>query len=423
MLKKKSIKLDEIRKIIKEIYEKLNKLIRNKFDSDFKKYKVIYEKYKNKSFTKVRVVETKKVKTKKSKLTIKGKTKKSKLTKKKKKNLKKNTRKRKRDIGQKGGKVIKSKKSKNSTDHMKKDIDANIKYYSSLNKNGDIASKLDKYYQQNREKGIIKLIIQGNTIRLHRSRFSVGYLNLRTNIIYDMFKFYLKNMNHKFGRQFSIYIYLGDTTLDVDLPIMYFAKSSKEKGFLIPDWTFHNAYKSKFATFWDKQSKIIVNNCNRYKFSNKDNIIFFQGSNTSQGSYKNKTNIRKDLENIVEVENNYNMKILIDKPSTPITDWCKYKYLLDLPGAHPWSVRFKELMLTGSYVIKVDHVDPWVNFYSYLFKPGENYFQIKITNYKDEKLNFKENKKVYNEIVKIYEKTKNNKTLFNKMSQNNKKIY
>ena len=79
-------------------------------------------------------------------------------------------------------------------------------------------------------------------------------------------------------------------------------------------------------------------------------------------------------------------------------------------------------MLTGSYVIKVDHVDPWVNFYSYLFKPGENYFQIKITNYKDEKLNFKENKKVYNEIVKIYEKTKNNKTLFNKMSQNNKKI-
>ena len=35
MLKKKSIKLDEIRKIIKEIYEKLNKLIRNKFDSDF----------------------------------------------------------------------------------------------------------------------------------------------------------------------------------------------------------------------------------------------------------------------------------------------------------------------------------------------------------------------------------------------------
>ena len=42
---------------------------------------------------------------------------------------------------------------------MKKDIDANIKYYNSLYKNGDIASKLDKYYQQNREKGIIKLII------------------------------------------------------------------------------------------------------------------------------------------------------------------------------------------------------------------------------------------------------------------------
>ena len=75
------------------------------------------------------------------------------------------------------------------------------------------------------------------------------------------------------------------------------------------------------------------------------------------------------------------MKILIDgEKKKNIAEWNKYKYLLDLPGAYPWSVRFKELLATNSVTIKVDTDKPWINFYSDIFIPGKDYIQVKYVN-------------------------------------------
>ena len=42
------------------------------------------------------------------------------------------------------------------------------------------------------------------------------------------------------------------------IPILGFAKSYKSNGILIPDWTFHNPYKSKIKSNWEKQMKQIM---------------------------------------------------------------------------------------------------------------------------------------------------------------------
>lgn len=321
----------------------------------------------------------------------------------------------------------KSKLNKNSKkikiskldDLMKKEIDKNIREYKKFNKDGKLLDRLEEYYLNNKSIGVMKLTIDGNKIYKDEANFKHGYLNLRSKIIENMFRFYINKINQKFEKKMNLYIYLGDNVIEESLPILYFAKCINEMGILIPDWTFYNAYKSRFSSHWENQSRIIHSQCKKYNFNNKKNIVFFQGSNTSEGHKKNKTNIREDLQKIININNNKFIKIIINKPFSSPTEWCKNKFLLDLPGAHPWSVRLKELYLSGSFIIKVDFEKEWINFYSFMFKPNENYFQIKVKNYEEENKNYAENEKVYNEINKIFKKVNNNKKLFNKMKNNN----
>ena len=72
------------------------------------------------------------------------------------------------------------------------------------------------------------------------------------------------------------------------------------------------------------------------------------------------------------------MRILIDdEQKSNIVEWCTYKYLLDLPGAHPWSVRLKELFLTKSLVIHVAVKSEKISqFISEAFIPGVDYAEV-----------------------------------------------
>jgi hypothetical protein len=91
-------------------------------------------------------------------------------------------------------------------------------------------------------------------------------------------------------------------------------------GFLFPDFNV-NLLEEKKMTFEDKCTNVL-----------KKDILYFKGGPTS----KNKTKIREKLEllsdNIVVVDlkkDNYR----------PYYEICNYKYVLDLPGNYPWSVR------------------------------------------------------------------------------------
>lgn len=47
-------------------------------------------------------------------------------------------------------------------------------------------------------------------------------------------------------------------------------------------------------------------------------------------------------------------KIEITTDYNDLSDWCKYKALLNLPGHYPWSNRLKYLLLTDSDIIDVN---------------------------------------------------------------------
>jgi hypothetical protein len=120
----------------------------------------------------------------------------------------------------------------------------------------------------------------------------------------------------------------------------------------------------------------------------KKSVLFFRGSNTSQG----RGNVRGYLADIKATQD---LPLLIDVPREkraptlvkfdPIWSFCKYKYLLNLPGAQPWSYRKKFLYLLQSLVIDIvfrqqfsanDVNEPWINFYDCVFEPGQDYVQL-----------------------------------------------
>ena len=148
--------------------------------------------------------------------------------------------------------------------------------------------------------------------------------------------------------------------------------------------------------------KYIINSCQPILKKDKKNIIFFQGADTSKSQpNNNKTDIRRNLKIVLNDHNN--SKILIDKEPIIVSDWCKYKYLLDLPGSKPWSVRFKKLLLTKSLIIKFDVEDYWINFYSVLFKPNEDYKQIIIEDAFNPDKKLSSAKKAGNKLIKLIE--------------------
>ena len=182
------------------------------------------------------------------------------------------------------------------------------------------------------------------------------------------------------------YIYLGDSYLgyidyylEYKYPIMVFSKLFESPRFLFPDPSFTNRYlnilsynkknDNKKNENWDEFKKNILKKC---KNTETKDIFYFKGKNT--GSIRNI--LKKKL-------NKYNdIKIILNNTLTPITKWCNYKYLFDLPGYGPWSFRFKEILLMPkSLTIKVDYIkynQRSINFYNKIVKKNIDYIEIKI---------------------------------------------
>ena len=278
----------------------------------------------------------------------------------------------------------------------------------------EMLKDMDHYYERTKTKNLLlKFKIVNNRISYVDDKHleeKGTFIKTRAYAMRHMFTIFLSKIEKKLTLTF--YLTLHDSLPTDEFPIFGFAKPRSEPGVLVPDWTFHNPYKSKIKTPWAKQLEIISNKCNKTKYESKSNVLYFQGGDTSRTRFENhpKTDIRRNLKNSTLDDRKY--RILIDnEPSTSVVEWCKYKYLLDLPGAHPWSVRFKELLATKSLVIKVDVEDVWINFYSDIFKPGVDYEQVILKEKGDDDRKERYSRDVKNQINQIVKKIDKQKYL------------
>lgn len=182
---------------------------------------------------------------------------------------------------------------------------------------------------------------------------------------------------------------------------MNYAKPKNKKGFLYPDF---NMIKL------DEKKKTFNSKCT----NTKTNEIYFKG----KASSIDKSYIREYMEKFKIPFN-----IDISKEYLPYYDICNYKYLLDLPGFKPWSVRLIELYLSKSFPIRVIlyyskwNEQRWVQFYETMFE--NSYISVEYdTNY-NKKLSLDTINTIRNDILDIYKQLEDNKELYDKTVNRN----
>ena len=175
------------------------------------------------------------------------------------------------------------------------------------------------------------------------------------------------------------YAYRLEKRLKFPIPIFCFARPrNKVDKIVIPDYTFFKEKIEEKEIDWDEQKKLILSKCTKLKNKQKD-LLYFRGADTTVV-----TNLRSNIGKFLN-----NSKIIIfenDKKRVPTYNFCKYKYLLDLPGKQPWSVRLKYLLLMPSTCIKVTQItkytdenlieEEWISFINKYIEPNKDYIDV-----------------------------------------------
>lgn len=191
---------------------------------------------------------------------------------------------------------------------------------------------------------------------------------------------------------------------DLNLPVINYSKPSDQKGFLQPDFNFHQ-FEEKREAFKTKCP------------TKKKDLIFFKGSKTST----TRSRVREFLEKEKEP-----FKVDLNEKKLPFYCVCHYKYVLDLPGKQPWSVRLIELLMSRSLPIRIRFYyskyekAPWIQFFEKMF-PHQVCLDYDV-NY-SYVLDKKVVKKIVSDITTIYEHFENNPQLYQKLvTQNWEKV-
>jgi hypothetical protein len=288
---------------------------------------------------------------------------------------------------------------------LKQQVKNDYAMFDKINEN-DFYKESDELLKKNKH---CKIIIQNNKIKevsLENKRISSIVQIL--NGVLDMCKTYeLKSVDGTYLFKF------GDSCdMDANIPVFCWAKPKNIKSFIFPDFYMH---------LFEKKKKKFNQKCNVTDTCNKINKIFFKGNSTSV----KKTKIREKLRK-------YNDKRLIVDISDKTLSYyelCKYKYVLDLPGYYPWSVRLIELYLSKSLPIRVslyntnENYEQWIQFYELMFPENESYSNISCNqNFYSEIPNDKVSD-IKNEIINKYNYYNNNSDKYNKIVKlNNEKI-
>jgi hypothetical protein len=213
------------------------------------------------------------------------------------------------------------------------------------------------------------------------------------------------------------YMYVSDSYCFEfrDLPLFVIAKPSNKEGILIPDDSFIDE-----ETSWEQQVSLIQQN--RCSLERKIPIVYFKGARTGEqqkAKIRNKETIidqkwgtRTNFETYAATSNI--MQIDLEGPRVPMYTWCKYKYLLNLPGCQPWSYRFKYLLNMQSVVIDIvvhqqyghepnTYNNRWDNFFDGFIRPHRDYVQVPFRWIEgDTEHNDREHVRVIQKVEKIF---------------------
>jgi hypothetical protein len=116
--------------------------------------------------------------------------------------------------------------------------------------------------------------------------------------------------------------------------------------------------------------------------------------------------------------------------------FCKYKYLLNLPGNQPWSYRMTKILLMNSLIFDVtimqtyiieennktyeEKNEKWVQIYSDYFIPNEDYIEV-IYDWTESVTSDLEVIKIYDKINELYKYYENNKDEYIKIAKSAKR--
>ena len=147
------------------------------------------------------------------------------------------------------------------------------------------------------------------------------------------------------------------------------------------------------------------------------NDIYFKGATTSL----KRSQIREKLakENLpinINLSKNYDEDIYYLK---------NHKYLFDLPGTKPWSVRLKFLFLMSKVIFKISFYNSkinetsyWRQYFDYIFIENEDYVHFKYDVDYDNKINNNLFIKIKNDIINKYNEFEKEKELYETMIKN-----
>lgn len=195
------------------------------------------------------------------------------------------------------------------------------------------------------------------------------------------------------------------------LPFLCLAKPMNKNGILFPDNTFYNHTIDDKNYDWEQAKSLITKKCiSNKKFSN----IYFRGANTGN----KKHNLRYTFKTLTKKVPEF--KIEISEKKIPIYTFCKYKYLLNLPGNQPWSYRFKYLFLMKSLVIDIpllqkygkEYNQKWINFYDLFLEENEDYISIPVKYDEKQSLDYEN---ILIKVAKVYDYYQKNPKKYHKI--------
>jgi hypothetical protein len=199
-----------------------------------------------------------------------------------------------------------------------------------------------------------------------------------------------------------------------DFPVFNFILPHGKAGLIFPTYDF---IQNKFLMDFNYDQ--IKNEFVKYKVNKKNitNNIYFKGANTTE---KN-TNIRKKLSN-EELPLNI---IVNNDQSEPMFKLKDHKYLIDLPGSKPWSVRFKYLALAEKVVFRIsffnskyDESGYWKQYIDIFYKENIDYIHLVYDIDYEKPLSNSIYSKIKNDILKVYNIFEKNQNLYNKYVKN-----
>jgi hypothetical protein len=258
---------------------------------------------------------------------------------------------------------------------------------------------------------LYKIQIKNNKMIYDKKNIENDFINRKSQIINI-----LQKMLDKYKVKDTILIFniVDGFFFKVDIPVFNFSLPIGIQGLIFPNFDIYDfpIYDKKYN--FDEMKNIIQN----HPIKKIDNDLFFRGAPNS----KNKSKIREKMQN-----EKIPFNIKLNQPEF-IGNFKNHKYLLDLPGVKPWSVRLKYLFLMNSVVFRISFYNSkngekgcFQQSFDYLFKENKDYIHLIYDFDYDKEIPKDIYKKIVNDIKQKYTYYENNQSEYKKVVRNMKK--